>query len=266
MSNKIFYGLLFLIVIFSGCSSKKGLKLATTTSLEASGLLDELLPIFEKKYKIKVKVLAVGTGNALKLAERGDVDVIWVHSPEQEEAFMKAGFGKERKNIMFNDFIIVGPKEDPAGIRNSKSGACALKKISQHKSLFVSRGDNSGTHLKELSLFRKAGVSPHGRWYIETGQGMLETLLIANEKNAYCLVDRATFISNAHMVNLDILFEHDHSLINIYSVITTNPILHPHINYREAKLFIDFLSSSKGGKFIINKYKKNGKSLFSAYN
>ena len=240
------------------------LKMATTTSVENSGLLDVLLPAFEQKSGIKIHPIAVGTGKALKLAENGDVDLILVHCPQLEIEFLKGGFGANRKTIFYNDFVVVGPAQDPARIKNLKSAGEVFKAIAKKGSVFVSRGNDSGTHHKELEIWGQANISPEGSWYIQTGQGMGVTLMIADEKGGYCLVDRGTFISYEDKIDLVILDEGGQSLKNLYSVIAVNPTLYPHIKSTEAKLFIDWISS-KEAKVIINGLRKRGKVLFRTF-
>lgn len=246
-----------------GCSGRisevRILKIATTTSVENSGLLNVLLPAFEKESGIKIHAISVGTGRALKLAENGDVDIVLVHCPEMEKEFVNKGFGVQRKEVFYNDFVIVGPEKDPARIKNFKKARAAFKKIAKEKSLFISRGDNSGTHKKELSIWGRADLT--GKWYLETGQGMGITLNIAYEKGGYCLVDRGTFISYEDRIDLVILLQGDPSLKNIYSIIAVNPAERPYIKYKEADTFTNWVISEKG-KFLINGFKINGKRLF----
>ena len=237
------------------------IRLATTTSLDNSGLLDYLLPYFEEKYGIKVYVISVGTGRALKLGENGDVDLILVHAPEAEETFMEKSFGINRRTFMFNYFVVVGPVEDPAKIREAKTASRAFQQIAETKSTFVSRGDNSGTHKKELSIWKEIKLIPKGSWYLETGQGMGATLLIANEKNGYCLVDEGTFIAYQDKIDLIGLSKSDSLLKNPYSVIAVNPVKHPQAKYKEAGLFINWLTS-KETKEMIRDFKIRGKRLF----
>ncbi|MBI5573925.1 MAG: substrate-binding domain-containing protein [Elusimicrobia bacterium] len=254
--------LTLLFTVFIGCAPKLPiLKMATTTSVENSGLMDFLLPVFEKKYGSKIQIIAVGSGKALKLAENGDVDIVLVHDPLAEENFVKKGFGIDRKPVFYNDFIIVGPEKNAAKIRNLKKVVDMFKRIVEEKLIFISRGDNSGTHIKELEIWNRCNVSPKGQWYVETGQGMGETLIIANEKNGYCLTDRATFISYEDKIDLGVLFEGDKILNNPYSVIIVNPNLHKQIKYNEAKQFVGWLSS-KEAKELINKFKIKNKQLF----
>ncbi len=234
--------------------------MATTTSIENSGLLSVLLPAFEKRFNIKVDVIAVGTGKALKLGENGDVDVLFVHAREAEDRFIRDGFGVNRRNVMYNDFVIVGPKDDPARIR-SNDVLGALKKIAGEKKFFVSRGDESGTHKKEKKLWEAAGMKPQGKWYLETGQGMGATLQIASEKRAYCLVDRGTYIAHSGKIELVILCEGDERFFNPYGIIAVSPKRHPYVNYTYAMTLIGWIISPEAQK-IIRKYKKEGKVLF----
>lgn len=236
------------------------IRMATTTSTENSGLLYVLLPPFEKMFDVKVDVIAVGTGKALKLGENGDVDVVFVHAREAEDEFVRKGFGVNRRDVMYNDFIIVGPKEDPAGIRGDDA-VKALKKIIRKKWFFTSRGDESGTHKKEEKLWGLAGIKPKGRWYLETGQGMGLTLQIADEKRAYCLVDRGTYIAYEKKVDLSILCEGDERLFNPYGIIAINPDRHPHVKYIHAMALIGWITSPEGRR-IISEFKIEGKALF----
>jgi tungstate transport system substrate-binding protein len=242
------------------------LRMSTTTSTENSGLLDVLLPPFEKKLGLKVHVIAVGTGKALKLGENGDVDVVLVHDRESEDRFVAAGFGVNARDVMYNDFVIVGPPGDPAAIQGGKDAAEALRKIRSAKSAFVSRGDDSGTHKKELALWKAAGIDPKGEGYLEIGQGMGAALMAAHEKKAYCLADRGTFLAMCGKVDLPVLCEGDERLFNPYRVIAVNPDRHAHAKYVEAMALIGWLTSSEGQK-AIGDYKKDGLPMFipSAY-
>lgn len=218
--------LMAIALLTSGCKSKntknRTLVLATTTSVQDTGLLDEILPKFEKQYGVKVKPIAVGSGEALKMGEEGNVDSLLVHSPKDEEVFMKNGFGLKRKTFMYNYFMIVGPENDPAGIGKAKNLNEALNLLAGGKGLFVSRGDDSGTNKKELKLWESAGKKPQGKSYIVSGQGMGETLQIASEKQAYTLTDKATFLSMEDKLDLKIYYENDKELLNKYSVIVLN--------------------------------------------
>lgn len=218
--------------------------LATTTSTYDSGLLDYLLPAFEEETGIKVEVVAVGTGQALEMGRNGDADVLLVHAPDQEEAFVGMGYGVDREPVMYNDFVIVGPEEDPAGIAGMTDGAAAFARIAAAEAPFVSRGDNSGTHMKERRIWLEAGITPEGDWYISAGQGMGAVLTMAEELGAYTLTDRGTYLSRlAEGYSLPILVEGDPLLFNPYHVMAVNPEVHPTVNYEGAKRFIEWLTS-----------------------
>jgi tungstate transport system substrate-binding protein len=221
------------------------LVLATTTSTQDSGLLDYLLPMFEKEFGVKVDVIAVGTGQALKLGEDGNADVLLVHARSKEDAFMEAGDGVRREDVMYNDFIILGPENDPAGIKGVTSAAEAFKKIAALPATFISRGDESGTHTKEKSIWKEAGIEePSGDWYVSSGQGMSEVLTMANEQQAYTLSDRATYLARTKEgIDLVILVEGDKSLLNPYGVITVNPEKNPNIQTDLANKFVDWIIS-----------------------
>ena len=240
-------------------------RMATTTSLENSGLLSVLLPPFEKRFKVKVNVIAVGTGKALKLGENGDVDVLFVHARGAEDRFIRDGFGVNRRDVMYNDFVIIGPADDPVKIKGNDAPG-AFRKIAFRKWFFVSRGDESGTHKKEKKLWELAGMKPRGKWYLETGQGMGTTLQIANEKRAYCLVDRGTYIAHSGKVELIILCEGEENLFNPYGIIAVSPKRHPYVNYVYAMALIGWVTSPEAQK-LIGEFKKEGKILFhpSAY-
>lgn len=216
--------------------------LATTTSTQDSGLLDVLVPMFEKQTGYKVKTVAVGTGEALKMGEEGNADILLVHAPSSEVNFMDGGFGKNRFLVMHNDFIIVGPVDDPAGIKGMTSGVEAFRAIYQAGALFITRGDDSGTHKKELALWKSAELDPAGQaWYTETGQGMGASMTVASEKEAYILTDRATYLSNKENYQLEIFVEGDNSLLNVYHVITVNPDKWSAVNYDGAMAFAKFM-------------------------
>lgn len=248
----------------SGSAKGTTLVLATTTSTADSGLLDVLIPRFEKQYGIKVKTIAVGTGESLKMGERGDADVLLVHSKADEEKFVANGFGLERVEVMWNDFVIVGPAADPAGIKGDKSAAEAFKKIAEVGATFVSRGDDSGTNKKEMKLMREAGVNPVGQpWYLSTGQGMGETLTVTDQKQGYTLSDRATYLSMKGALQLAILVEGDKGLFNPYSVIVVNPGKHEglKLNTVGAQDFVEFMTSPETQKKI-GAYENGGVTLF----
>lgn len=215
--------------------------LATTTSTRDSGLLDMLLPIFEERTGYMVKMIAVGTGKALAMGEEGNADVLLVHAPQAEKEFMENGFGSERYLIMHNDFVIVGPYDDPAGICGTPVAADALAKIAALEAIFITRGDDSGTHKKELSLWEQSGIVPGGAWYLETGQGMGSTLHITSEKFGYTLTDRATYLAQRENLELDILLERDALLLNIYHVMVVNPQRWPDVNAAGAVAFAEFM-------------------------
>jgi tungstate transport system substrate-binding protein len=222
-------------------AKEKNVILSTTTSTQDSGLLDVLVPLFEKQTGYSVKTVSVGTGQALALAAKGDADVTLVHAPSLEKKYVAEGKLLNRRLVMYNDFVIIGPKEDPAKISSSKKASTALKLIEQVKARFVSRGDNSGTHNLEKSLWKEVGIEPGGDWYIESGQGMGSTLGIANERNAYTLTDRGTYLALGKRVNLPILVKGDKQLLNIYSVIEVNPASGPRVNVTGGKAFADFM-------------------------
>jgi tungstate transport system substrate-binding protein len=227
-------------------AQEKTLILATTTSTQDSGLLDVLIPAFEKKTGYFVKTISVGSGQTLAMGSKGEADVLLVHSPTAEKKFMDEGFGVDRRLVMHNDYIILGPAEDPAGIKGMKSGAEAFKKIASSGSLFVSRGDNSGTHTKEKDIWKVAGVAYEGeKWYQQTGLGMGQTLNVAAEKKGYLLADRGTYLALAKTLNLAILVEGDAALLNIYHVIEVNPAKWPKVNFAAAKAFGDFMVSKE---------------------
>ncbi|MCG4586408.1 substrate-binding domain-containing protein, partial [Anaerosalibacter bizertensis] len=238
--------------------------LATTTSTQDSGLLDYLLPIFKEDTGIDVKVVAVGTGEALKLGENGDADCLLVHAKEKEEEFIKNGYGVERHDVMYNDFIIVGPEEDPAKVKENAPNDVveAFKAISENEVDFVSRGDESGTHVKENGIWEVAEIEPTGDWYISAGKGMGAVLQMADEKKAYTLTDRATYLSMEDDLDLVIVTEKDERLYNQYGVIMLNTEKHD-IKEEESKEFIDWMLSEKGQK-LIGEYGKEeyGQALF----
>ncbi len=218
--------------------------LATTTSTEDSGLLEFILPVFEEETGIRVKVVAVGTGQALKLGENGDADVVLVHARAREDAFMEAGHGVRREDVMYNDFVIVGPPEDPAGIMGGNNAGLAVETIAGVGSPFVSRGDDSGTHTKEKMIWAEAGIEPAGDWYISAGQGMGAVLTMANEMQAYTLSDRATYLARTLSgTMLEILVEGDPLLFNPYGIMAINPDKNDHIQIDLANQFIDWIIS-----------------------
>jgi len=215
--------------------------LSTTTSTQDSGLLDVLVPLFEKKTGLTVKTISVGTGQALALAARGEADVALVHAPSPERKYVEKGKMQNRRLVMYNDFVIIGPEDDPAKIKGVPKAVDALKRIAETQSRFVSRGDKSGTHLLELGLWKQAGVAPTGAWYIESGQGMGQTLGIANDRRAYTIADRGTWLAFQKRISLPILVEKDKPLLNIYSVMEVNPANGPRVNVAGGKAFADFM-------------------------
>ncbi|MBU4198729.1 MAG: substrate-binding domain-containing protein [Verrucomicrobia bacterium] len=241
--------------------AKQFLKLATTTSTYETGLLDHILPPFEKKHNVRVYVISVGTGKAIKLAENGDVDVILVHAKRMEDKFVAEGFGVNRREVMYNDFLIIGPRADPAGICGLKDVQEAMKRIFNTKQRFISRGDDSGTHEIEKHLWVKAKLRPEGEWYLEVGQGMTAVLIIADEKNGYVLIDRATYLVNCNKVRLVKLVEGDKDLLNPYGIIAASPYKHSHVKYELAMTLIGWLTSPECQK-LIAAYRKEGGQLF----
>lgn len=254
--------ILFTALLLANINSQADtLRLATTTSTANSGLLNVLIPVFEKTSGHKVHVIAVGTGKALRMGEAGDADVLLVHSRQAENKFIADGHGINHRSVMYNDFVIVGPKEDPAGILGERNSVAALKKISNTNSLFISRGDNSGTHKKELSLWKSAKLTPQGKWYREAGQGMGKVLQMSNELSAYTITDRGTWLSSMANSSLKILVEGDKRLFNPYGIMAVNPDKYHDINYIAAMSFIAWLTSPPAQKQIAD-YQINNKALF----
>ncbi len=228
----------------AAAAPQKTVILATTTSTQDSGLLDVLIPVFEKKTGYFVKTIAVGSGQAMAMGQKGEADVLLVHSPDAEKKFVAEGYGVNRRLVMHNDYIILGPANDPAKIKGTKSAIEAFKKIAAAQALFLSRGDNSGTHAKEKTLWKAAGINPEGqKWYQQTGLGMGQTLNVAGEKKGYVLADRGTYLAMKKRLGLDILAEGDASLLNIYHVIEVNPEKSRKINTAGGKAFADFMVS-----------------------
>jgi tungstate transport system substrate-binding protein len=281
-ANKTFFRVLTAIVLGLilamgpfGCATKTETKktvvkkppattmiLATTTSTADTGLLDYLLPIFDSTYNIKTKPIAVGSGEAIAMGARGEADVLLVHSRAAEDKFMADGYGSLRKDVMYNDFVIIGPAGDPAKIKG-QGPAKALAAIASAKSVFVTRGDNSGTYTKEKTLWTKAGVTPSGDWYVNVGQGMAEATKIANEKQAYILIDRGTFLTLKKTISLVILVEGQKELFNPYGVIVVNKAKFAKVNDVNAKKFADWITSKEVQKSIgMYGKKKYGQPLF----
>lgn len=223
----------------------EAITLATTTSTRDSGLLDELIPEFEQQSGITVKVIAVGSGQALEMGRRGDADVLLTHAPAAEEQFMADGHGSQRRPVMHNDFVLVGPESDPAKIRGETSVSKAFSEIARKKVPFVSRGDKSGTYMKEKGIWSKTELEPTGEWYLEAGAGMAQTLRLANEKQAYTLCDRGTYLAQKSGLELKVLSEGDSLLLNHYSVMLVNPEKHPSVHFEAAEKFADYLISAE---------------------
>ena len=222
-------------------SGPRELILATTTSTQDTGLLDDLIPMFEQASGYRVKTIAVGSGQAMALGQRGEADVLLVHSPAAEAKFMADGYGTDRRTVMYNDFVLIGPASDPAGIKGGASATAAMAKVAAAQAPFVSRGDDSGTNALELKLWKAAGVTPGGSWYTESGTGMGDTLNIANERQAYTISDRGTYLSMRDRLELPIMVEGDKALLNVYHVVTVNPANGQGINTAVAVAFRDFL-------------------------
>ena len=242
-------------------AEQKVLLLATTTSTDNSGLLKSLLPAFEKSSGYKVHVIAVGTGKALRMGQDGDVDVVMVHARTDEDKFVAAGYGVNRRDLMYNDFVIVGPKRDPAGIGAIKDPAAALARIAAREAAFISRGDESGTYKKEQALWQAADIKPHGKWYRSIGQGMEQALQIASQMRGYTLADRGTWLALRKKLDLDILVQGDSRLFNPYGVIAVNPARYPDVNYQGAMAFIAWLTSPEGQNQIAA-FKIDSENLF----
>jgi tungstate transport system substrate-binding protein len=245
-------------------AQQRAIVVASTTSTEQSGLFGFLLPRFTEKTGIQVKVVAVGTGQALDIGRRGDADVVFVHDRSAEDKYMSEGFGVKRSDVMYNDFVVIGPKADPAKIAGSKDVMAALKNIAAAKAVFISRGDRSGTHAAELRYWKDAGIdidAAKGSWYREIGQGMGPALNMASTENAYLLADRGTWLSFKNRGDLAILVEGDKRLFNQYGVMLVNPARHSNVKTGEGQAFIDWLLSADGQKTIAD-YKVSGEQLF----
>lgn len=239
----------------------RDLRMSTTTSTDNSGLLRAILPVFERKYGIHVQVIPVGTGKALKIAENGDVDLTLVHARPAEDAFVAAGHGVDRRDVMYNDFVLVGPTEDPAGIRGMRDVVAAMRKLLRSGARFVSRGDDSGTHKMERSYWKLAGADPGGTAYLSAGQGMGEVLTMSASLRAYTLTDRATYVAYRSRTGLEILVEGDPRMFNPYGIIAVNPKKYPAINYRGAMTLIGWITSAEGQKLIAD-FKLEGVQMF----
>jgi tungstate transport system substrate-binding protein len=264
IARRALVALLVALIAVAAQAADKFITVASTTSTEQSGLFGFLLPVFEKKTGIQVRVVALGTGQALDLARRGDADVVFVHAKAAEEKFLAEGQGVKRYPVMYNDFVLIGPKSDPAKIAGGKDILAALKKIEADKAPFVSRGDRSGTNMAELKLWKEAGINidkAKGPWYRDTGQGMGPALNTASSMNAYILADRGTWLAFKNRGDLEILVEGDKRLFNQYGVMLVNPAKHPSVKKELGQTFIDWLVSSEGQKTIAD-YKINGEQLF----
>ncbi len=258
------YLLLLALMALNGHAQAKFITVASTTSTEQSGLFKHLLPLFETKTGIQVRVVALGTGQALEMARRGDADVVFVHDKEAEEKFVAEGFGVKRYDVMYNDFVLIGPKSDAAKVSGSKDILSAYQKIAESKAPFASRGDKSGTHAAELRLWKAAGVDPQsgkGTWYRETGSGMGPTLNTASAMNAYTLTDRGTWLSFKNRGELTLAVEGDQRLFNQYGVIPLNPAKHPQVKKELGQMFVDWVISADGQR-AISAYKIAGAQLF----
>lgn len=260
--KKALYKTAFWLIVFVAGSCKTMadttfIRLATTTSTDNSGLLDILLPAFEKDNEYTVKVISVGTGKALRLLREGDVDVVLVHARSAEDKLVGDGYGVNRRDVMYNDFVLVGPDSDPANIRGTTDATSALSRLVASNSLFISRGDTSGTHKKELQLWEQAGITPQGHWYREAGQGMGKVLQIAGELDAYTLTDRGTWLAYRNKAPLVIVTEGDEHLFNPYGIIAANPARYPDVNYNGAMALINWITSPAAqnmiGNFTIDK-------------
>ena len=245
-------------------AAEERLRMSTTTSTENSGLLAVLLPPFEKKFDCKVDVIAVGTGKSLKLGEMGDVDVVFVHARKLEDKFVANGFGVNRRDVMYNDFVILGPPDDPAGVRRTHTAQDAFRAIASKGSPFISRGDESGTDVKEKEIWVAAGIVPKGSWYIDSGQGMGEVIMMAAQKRGYTLSDRGTYIAFRKKADLVVLEQGDKDLWNQYGIIAVNPKKWPHAKYDLAMKLIDFVTGPEGQSLIAG-YKVDGQQLFFLY-
>jgi len=241
--------------------TEQRLRLATTPSTENSGMLAVLNPPFEARHEVHVDIIAVGTGKALRLAENGDVDLVLVHAPQAEINFVQQGFGLKRLPLMHNDFVLLGPMKDPAEVTGVETAQQALTNIASSASTFISRGDDSGTHKKELTLWHAAGINPGGKWYLSAGQGMGAVLRVSDEKQAYTLSDRGTFLAYKQQMDLKVVYEGDQAFFNPYHAIIVNPQRHPHVSLELATKYVDFLRGEHGQK-LIREFRLGGEPLF----
>lgn len=255
------FSIIFLLSFLTNFAIAADLTIATTTSTKGSGLLDSLIPAFEKYSGYKLKVFSVGTGTALRMGRQGKVDILLVHAPPAEKMFISDGYGVLRTPVMKNDFVLVGPKNDPAKINSFKDINKAFKQIYETQKQFVSRGDDSGTHKKEMIIWDGCKIMPYGDWYYETGVGMGASLQMANGKSAYILIDKGTWLAKRKSTNLIIHVEDDSELTNPYHVIAVNPKKYPNVNFKAAKNFIKWITGKHGNK-IINELRIDGEQLF----
>jgi tungstate transport system substrate-binding protein len=260
MIRRVLFAAFAAVIALPVAAQERFITVASTTSTEQSGLFGHILPLFTQKTGIAVRVVALGTGQALDVGRRGDADVVFVHDAASEETFVAEGYGVQRLEVMYNDFVIVGPAADPAGAKGSDAVE-ALKRIAAAKAPFASRGDRSGTHAAELRFWRAAGITPAGDWYRETGSGMGPTLNVASGMNAYALTDRGTWLGFRNRGGLTVLVEGDRRLFNQYGVILVSPRRHPHVKVADGQTFIDWLVSREGQAAIAS-YKVNGEQLF----
>lgn len=265
MRKLIVLALLFILISTGTVSAETRIRMASTTSTQNSGLFDYILPLFEKKTGVKIDVVAVGTGASIEIGKRGDADVVFVHAKELEMKAVEEGFFVNRHDVMYNDFVIIGPSNDPAKIKGLKSATDAFKKIAESGSSFVSRGDKSGTNTKELAIWKKTGIEPAGqKWYLEVGQGMEKTQRIADEKRAYTLTDRGTWLATKDKDKLDmiIILEGDPTLFNQYGVMAVNPEKFKTVKYKEAMEFVNWIISKEGQDAVGSFKDKNGNQMF----
>jgi tungstate transport system substrate-binding protein len=265
MMKRIVASVLAVLLLATAAFAETRIRMASTTSTQNSGLFEYLLPLFEKRTGITVDVVAVGTGAAIEIGKRGDCDVVFVHAKEQELKAVEEGFFVNRRDVMYNDFVIIGPTNDPAKVKGMKNAADALKQIASSGASFVSRGDKSGTHTKELSLWKKAGIDPLGqKWYLEVGQGMEKTQRIADEKRAYTLTDRGTWLATKDKDKLElvVVLEGDPALFNQYGVMAVNPEKAKTVKYKEAMEFVNWIVSKEGQDAVAAFKDKNGNPLF----
>jgi len=258
---EIFFVFALLALTALPAVAEERLRMSTTTSTENSGLLAVLLPPFEQKFGCKVDVVAVGTGKALKLGEAGDVDVVFVHARTLEDKFVANGSGVNRRDVMYNDFVLLGPRDDPAGAGKSNSAPDAFRAIAAKGIAFISRGDESGTHQKEKEIWASAGIVPRGAWYVEAGQGMGEVIMMATQKRGYALSDRGTYIAFRKKTDLVVLRQGDRNLWNPYGIVAVHPKKHAHVKYDLAMKLVDFVTGAEGRSLIAG-FKVDGEPLF----